>query len=130
MAKGRKKLAVWKGFLVGGTLSLGVYMLGLLLLTLLLVRGTVPEKGSFPVIAVLCGLSALAGGIATARLTGWRAGGALTALIFLTALVLLGLGFWEQIAWLGHGGILLLCGLAGGMLASALSGPGKRRRRK
>lgn len=129
MAKGRKKLAVWKGFLVGGTLSLGVYLLGLLLLTLLLVRGTVPEKGSFPVIAVLCALSALAGGVTAARLTGWRAGGALTALIFLGVLVLLGLGFWEQIAWLGHGGVLLLCGLAGGLLAGALSGPGKRRRK-
>lgn len=130
MAKGRKKLAVWKGSLVGGALSLGVYLLGLLLLTLLLVRGTVSERGSFPVIAVLCVLSALAGGVAAVRLTGQRAGGALAALIFLAVLALLGLGFWEQIAWLGHGGVLLLCGLAGGLLAGALSGPGKRRRRK
>ena len=30
MAKGRKKLAVWQGFLAGGLLSLGVYLLGLM----------------------------------------------------------------------------------------------------
>ena len=109
MAKGRKKRAMWQGFLAGGALSLGVYLLGLLLLTLLLVKGTVSEGGSFPLVAVLCGLSALAGGVLTVRLTGWRAGGALTAAAFLSVLILLGLGFWEQIAWLGRGGVLLLC---------------------
>ena len=129
MAKGRKKLAVWQGFLAGGLLSLGVYLLGLLLLTLLLVKGTLSEGGSFPIVAVLCALSALAGGALTVRLTGWRAGGALTAAIFLSALLLAGLGFWEEIAWLGRGGILLLCGMAGGTLAGA-AGPKKRRRLK
>ena len=127
MAKGRKKRAMWQGFLAGGALSLGVYLLGLLLLTLLLVKGTVSEGGSFPLVAVLCGLSALAGGVLTVRLTGWRAGGGLTAAAFLSVLILLGLGFWEQIAWLGRGGVLLLCGLAGGLLAGA-AGPKTRRR--
>ena len=63
------------------------------------------------------------------RLTGWRAGGVLTAAAFLALLVLAGLGFWERITWLGHGGVLLLCGLAGGLLAG-LAGPKRRRRRK
>ena len=62
------------------------------------------------------------------RLTRRRAGGVLTAAVFLFVLVLAGLGFWEEIAWLGHGGILILCGLAGGALAGA-SGPKPRRRR-
>lgn len=128
MAKGRKKLAVWQGFLAGGLLSLGVYLLGLLLLALLLVKGTVSEGGSFPIVAVLCGLSALAGGVAAVRLTGWRAGGALAAAAFLSVLALLGLGFWEEVAWLGHGGILLLCGMAGGLLAG-LAGRKRRRHR-
>lgn len=129
MVKGRKKLMPWQGFLAGSLVSLGLYLLGLLFLTLLLVKGTVSEGGSFLVVAVLCALSALAGGMLTVRLTGLRAGGALTAAIFLAVLALLGLGFWEQIAWLGHGGILLLCGLAGGLLAGAVGGK-KRRRRK
>lgn len=78
-------------------------------------------------VAVLCVLSALAGGVAAVRLTRWKMGGLLTAAAFLSVLVLLGLGFWEEVAWLGHGGILLLCGLAGGLLAGA-AGPRARRR--
>ena len=129
MAKGRKKLAMWQGFLAGGLLTLGVYLLGLSILTLLLVKGILSEGGSFPMVAALCTLAALSGGQLTVRLTPWRAGGALTAALFLSVLLLAGLGFWEEIAWLGRGGILLLCGLAGGLLAG-VAGPGKRRRRK
>ncbi|MCI9331314.1 MAG: hypothetical protein HFG05_03970 [Oscillibacter sp.] len=129
MAKGRKKLAVWQGFLAGGLLTLGIYFLGLLFLTLLLVKGILSEGGSFPLVAALCTLSTLAGGLITVRLTHWRAGGVLTASIFLCVLVLAGLSFWEQIFWLGHGGGLLLCGLAGGLLAG-VAGPKNRRRRK
>ena len=119
MAKGRKKLAVWQGFLAGGLLSLGVYLLGLLAAALLLVNGVLPEGAQFTVVAALCALAALAGGVLTVRLTRWKAGGVLTALIFLSALLLAGLGFWEEITWLGHGGVLLLCGLAGGALSGA-----------
>lgn len=127
MAKGRKKLVVWQGFLAGGLLSLGVYLLGLLLTALLLVKGMLPEGARFPVVAALCALAALVGGALTVRLTRWKAGGILTALIFLFALLLAGLGFWEEITWMGHGGILLLCGLAGGALSGAAS-PKPRRR--
>lgn len=129
MAKGRKKLAMWQGFLAGALLTLGVYLLGLSILTLLLVKGILSEGGSFPMVAALCTLAALSGGLLTVRLTLWRAGGALTAALFLSVLLLAGLGFWEEIAWLGRGGILLLCGLAGGLLAG-VAGLGKRRRRK
>lgn len=129
MAKGRKKkLAAWQGFLAGGLLSLGVYLLGLLFLTLLLVKGALSEGARFPLVAALCILSALAGGALTVRLTRQRAGGVLTAAIFLFTLVLAGLGFWEEVTWLGHGGILLLCGLAGGALAS-MAAPKQRHRR-
>ncbi len=128
MAKGRKQLAIWQGFLAGGLLALGVYLAGLLLLTLLLVKGTMPERWSFTAVAVLCTLSVLAGGLATVRLTRWRAGGLLTAAIFLAVLSLAGLGFWDEVTWLGRGGILLLCGLAGGLLAG-LNGSRKRRRK-
>ena len=94
MAKGRKKLAVWQGFLAGGLLTLSVYLLGLLLLTLLLVKGALSEGGSFAMVAALCVLATLAGGLLTVRLTLWRAGGVLTAALFLSVLLLAGLGFW------------------------------------
>ena len=110
MAKGKKRPAPWQGLLAGGLLTLGIYLLGLLLLTLLVVKGVLSEGGSFPAAAVLCTLSTLLGGLLAVRLTGWRAGGLLAA-----ALV--------------RGGILLLCGLAGGLLAS-LAGPQKRRRKR
>lgn len=110
-------------------MSLSVYILGLLLLTLLLVKGALSEGGSFPLVAALCAASALAGGLLTVRLTHWRAGGVLTAALFLSVLLLAGLGFWEEVSWLGRGGVLLLCGLAGGLLGGA-AGPRKRRRRK
>ena len=129
MAKAKKPPAPWRGLLAGGLLALGVYLLGLLLLTLLLVKGVLSEGGSFPAVAALCVLSTLGGGLLAVRLTGWRAGGVVTAAMLLTMLALTGLGVWAQIAWLGHGGILLLCGLAGGVLAGA-AGPRKRRRRR
>lgn len=125
----RKQLTVWQGFLAGSLLTLGLYLLGLLFLTLLMVKGALSEGGSFPAVAVLCALSALAGGVLTVRLTRWRIGGVLTAAIFLSALILAGLGFWEEVTWLGRGGVLLLCGLAGGLLAG-VTGPKRRRRRK
>ena len=122
MAKGKKPRPVWQSFVAGGLLSLGTYLLGLSLLALLLVKGALSESGSFPAVAVLCVLSALAGGLPAVRLTGLRWGGVPAAALFLSVLILAGLGFWENIAWLGHGGILLLCGLAGGLLAG-LAGP-------
>lgn len=129
MAKGRKKPAAWQGFLAGGLLTLGLYLLGLLFLTLLLVKGVLSEGGSFPLVAALCLASSFAGGLLTVRLTRRRAGGVLTAVLFLFVLLLAGLGAWGEIAWLGRGGVLLLCGLAGGLAAGA-AGLKKRRRRK
>lgn len=129
MAKGKKQRPAWQSFLSGSLLALGAYLAGLLFLTLLLVKGVLSEGGAFPAVAVLCTLAALAGGILTVRFTGWRAGGVLSAAVFLAALALAGLGFWEEVVWLGHGGVLLLCGLAGGFLAG-LAGPRRQRRRK
>lgn len=128
MAKGRKKkMTAWQGFLAGGLLSLGVYLLGVMFVSLLMVKGVLSESTRFPLVAVLCVLSALAGGALTVRLTRQRAGGLMTAAGFLFVLVLAGLGFWEEVTWLGHGGILLLCGLTGGVLADAAR-PNPRRR--
>lgn len=131
MAKKRKQAAVWQGFLWGGLLSLGIYLLGLLLLALLLVRGTL--SGGFPAVAVLCAAAALGGGLLSVWRTGWGAGVLLTGAIFAGVLILGGLLFWEELAWTGSGGVLLLCALGGGFLATlaSLTGlTGRRRKRR
>ena len=85
-----------------------------------------PLRGrAFPAVAALCALSALAGGVLSVRLTGWPAGGVLSAAAVLAVLALAGLGIWEEVA--GRGGVLLLCGLAGGLLAG---GPVRKKRRR
>ncbi len=130
MAKGKKKAQPpWLPALEGLGVSLGTYLLGQLLVTLLVVRGSLSEGGLFPAVAALCVLSAFCGGLLCARrpLWGMLPSAMLPAALF--AVVLLGVGLlcWEGIAWMGRGGALLLCALAGGLLAGLLSAAGKRR---
>ncbi|MCI9121459.1 MAG: hypothetical protein HFG00_08045 [Oscillibacter sp.] len=126
MAKGRKKMARWKGAALGTGLAAAVYLLGLLLVNLLLVRGVLAD--GFPAAAVLCVLAALSGGLLAARLTGWGAGTLLAAAGFLALLAAVGLGVWAEIT--ARGCVLLLCVLAGGLLAGVLAVRRPRRRRK
>ena len=37
---------------------------------------------------------------------------------------------WQQITWLGRGGVLLLCGAGGGLLAGLLGGRRRKRKRR
>lgn len=130
MGKGRKQqTAVWMVFLQGLLAALGIYLGGQLLLALLLVKGTLPEGGAFPAVAVLCGLSVACGGLLTVRRSPWGTlpAGLLTAGLFAGVLLVVGLSCWESITWLGRGGILLLCALAGGALAGLLGGRRKRK---
>ncbi len=133
MSKGRKQQAAapWMGFLQGGLLALGVYLLGLLLLAFLMVKGTLPERSAFPVVAVLCVLAVFCGGMVAARRSPWGTlpAGLLCAVLFAVVLAAVGTAFWQGITWTGHGGILLLCALGGGGLAGLLGGR-KRRKRK
>lgn len=131
MGKGRRQqTALWRVFLQGVLLALGIYLLGQFLVALLMVKGALPESGGFPAVAVLCVLAVVCGGMATARRAPWGAlpAALLTAGLFAAVLILVGLSSWESIHWLGHGGILLLCALAGGGLAGLLGG--HRRGRK
>lgn len=131
MSKKRKQAAVWQGFLWGGLLSLGIYLLGLLLLALLLVKGTLAKE--FPAMAVLCAAATLGGGLLSIWRTGWGAGGVLTGAVFAIVLILVGILCWEELAWAGSGGILLLCAVGGGLLATlaSLAGLiGKRKKRR
>lgn len=128
MAKKRKQTALWLGFLWGGLLALGVYLLGLLLLALLMVKGTLENE--LPVIAALSAAAALCGGLTAIWRTGWRAGGLLTGVIFAAFLALTGLLLWDNLTWLGMGGLLLLCAVGGGLIASLAGGRKRKRKRK
>lgn len=124
----KKQKPEWTGFLQGILLALGVYLVCQLLTALLLVKGVLPESRSFLVVAVCCAVSALIGGLWVGKTSlGRLAGGVLVAAGFAVVLVAVGLLCWDGILWTGHGGILLLCALAGGVL-SGLTG-GKRARR-
>ena len=134
MAKGKKRRTAAGVVLLQGTaMSLGVYLAGLLLLALLVVKGAVPERAAFPAVAVLCLLGALGGGGVVARRTPWGPlpAALLNTALFAAVLLVVGLACWAD--GIGSKGIiLLLCALAGGLAAGLLGGRrgGRRRKRK
>lgn len=134
MGKKKTPPAAWAGCLQGVLLALGVYLAGILLLALLVVKGVVPANAAFPLTAVLCLLASVGGGLLTVRRGPWGPlpSALLNAVLFAALLILLGMSFWQRITWNGRGGVLLLCILAGGILAGFLGGrrPRRRKRRK
>ena len=136
MSKTKKEAApLWMVLTQGSLTALGTYFAGLLGLSALLVRGSVKEGSGFAVTAGLMILSAFLGGLVTVRRTPWGAvpSGLVTAAVFLSALIIAGLAFWESITFMGRGGVLIACGLGGGILAGVIGGhrprKGKRMRR-
>ena len=132
MGKGKKQSPNGLVFLEGLCLSFGIYLLGQLLVTLLVVKGARTEAGMFPAVAALCLLSALAGGFLCARRPMWGPlpSAMMCAALFAGILAAVGILCWEKgINWAGHGGILILCALAGGLLAGVL-GSGQRKKKK
>ena len=114
--------------------SWGIYLAGHLLLAALLVLGTVGEGVAFAVTAGLCVISSAVGAFLAAGQAGMGRlpGAMLAAALFVCALIAVGALAWQGITWTRHGGILILCALAGGLLAGLLGGRkrgGKRRRR-
>ena len=89
-----------------------------------------PEAGAFPAAAVGCCLASWAGAMTCVRRGPW--GSLPSAMIcaggFLLVLVAVALLCWQQITWLGQGGILLLCGAGGGLLAGLLGSRSRRRK--
>ena len=132
MGKGKKQTPNGLVFLEGLCLSFAFYLLGQLLVTLLAVKGALAEEGMFPAVAVLCLLAASAGGFLCARRPVWGPlpSAMMCAVLFAGILAAAGILCWEEgIAWTGHGGILVLCALAGGLLAGVLGG-GRRKKKK
>ena len=123
----RKKTPAGMVVLQGVLVSLAIYLLAAVVLALLAVKGVVPEESLFPVLAVCCGVCALAGGMICARRVPWGAlpGAMAAAAGFGAVLVAVGLLCWtDGVTWTGRGGILLACVLGGGLLAGLL---GRRR---
>lgn len=129
------KSVVWRKLLRGSLVALGVYLCGGALAALLILRGVLPMRSVFPVMAVLCVLSVLLGGLLAAPGSpiGTLPAALAVAACFAGVLICVGLGCWPGITWMGHGGILLLCALGGGVLAGLLAGSrkgrGKRKRK-
>ena len=133
MAKGKKRrTAAGVVLLQGAAVSVIVYLAGILLLALLVVKGAVPERAAFPAVAVLCLLGTLSGGVVTARRTPWGplSAALLNTALFAAVLLVMGLACWPD--GIGSRGvILLLCALGGGLAAGLLGGRrGRRRKRK
>ena len=133
MAKGKKRrTAAGVVLLQGAAVSVIVYLAGILLLALLVVKGAVPERAAFPAVAVLCLLGTLSGGVVTARRTPWGplSAALLNTALFAAVLLVVGLACWPD--GIGSRGvILLLCALGGGLTAGLLGGRrGRRRKRK
>lgn len=125
--KTRKKTSAGVVVLQGVLVSLGIYLLAAVVLALLAVKGAVPEGSLFPVLAVCCGVCALAGGWTCARRTPWGAlpGAMAAAAGFGAVLAAVGMLCWANgVTWTGRGGILLACILGGGLLSALL---GRRR---
>lgn len=133
MAKGKKKRTATGVVLVQGTaVAAGVYLAGVLLLALLVVKGAVPERAAFPAVAALCLLGALSGGGMVARRTPWGPlpAALLNTVLFAAVLLVVGLACWPDGIG-GRGVILLLFALGGGLTAGLLGGRrGRRRKRK
>ena len=127
MGNGRKQTALWLVFVEGAALSLGIYLLLTVLLSALVVKAVLPEEGSFPAVAASCCLASFAGAMLSVRRSSWGslASAMVSAAGFLLAVVAVALLCWQQITWLGRGGVLLLCGAGGGLLAGLL-GPVRR----
>ena len=131
MGKGGKtRPAAWKGVLRGVLAALGVYLVGTALLALAIVRGGVPESVMFPVTAMLCVLSVFCGGLLTGPMLPPLPGAMAVAACFGGVLLAVGSACWQGVAWAGHGGILLVCTLGGGVLSGLLAGGRRGRRRK
>ena len=132
MGKTKKQKAVWQPFLKGALLSLALYLAGQLLLAALLVKGVLGEGNGFPVIASFCMLSSMCGALLPARYSPWGTlpGALLSAALFACLLIGGGALRWQGITWTGHGGVLLLCALGGGVLAGFLGGRGRRNKKR
>ncbi len=106
MGNGRKQTALWLVFVEGAALSLGIYLLLTVLLSALVVKAVLPEEGE-PAVAASCCLASFAGAMLSVRRSSWGEPGQRHGERrgFCWRWWLWRLLCWQQITWLGRGGV-------------------------
>lgn len=129
-----KKTVGWSKLGTGAVVSVGVYLLGILLIALLMVKGIVaPEKANvilaaWVMVAAFCGSLPVLKIKAAPPLLACLAQSVVFVVLILTASYL----FWEGPVWSRTNVALLLCALVGGLVPGILWGRGgwKKKKRK
>ena len=108
------------------------YLIGVALLALLVVRGSVPEGVSFPAAGLLGFSAAFMGGVWAAPRTPWATlpSALLVGVCLAGELLLIGVCCWDTVALVGQGGALLCCVLGGSAVAGLFAGGWKHHRRR
>lgn len=124
-----KKVPLWKTLTISLALTAAVYGAGVLLVTLLTLRGSLGEERVFPALTLLALLASLSGGLAAGKGGAGPRGSLANAGLFCGLLTLLCLGLWQGIT--RQGVILLSALLLGGLTAALIWGkvgkrPGRR----
>ena len=113
-----KNKSAWKGLLTGLLVTAVVNFVGILLTTLLVMRGTLGEEQTFPLLAAAALFSAFCGGLAAGR-------GTLGCLL----LIMICLSTWDEMIT-SRGLLILAMVLAGGLLSGTVCGKSGKRQRK
>lgn len=124
-----KKSSLWKTLAVSLIVTAAVYGVGVLLVTLLTLRGVLGEERIFSALAVLALLTSLIGGLTAGQGKAGPRGSLANTGLFAGFLTLLCLGLWQKVT--SQGCILLAALLLGGLAAAAIRGkvgkhPGRR----
>ena len=128
MGNGKKRAApLWLVLTQGGLTALAVYFAGILVLSAMVVNGTVGEGSAWGVMVALGALAGFFGGVVAGRRTPWgaSAAGMVVALIFAVAVGVAGLACWGEVMLAKRGILLAAAALTGGGAAGLL----KRRRK-
>lgn len=118
--------------LLGGGAAVLAAVLALLVCSLLISAGAVPERFMERAVLAACVLGALTGGLLAARRIGRSSllvGTGVGAILFLL-LLLAGMLLFEDISVSNGGGMMLLSCLCGGALASILGSRPKKKRKR
>ena len=124
-----KNKSAWKGLLTGLLVTAAVNFAGILLTTLLVMRGTLGEEQTFPLLTAAALTSAFCGGLAVGRGTLGFGGACLNAVGFDLLLIVISLSTWDEMIT-SRGLLILAAVLAGGLLSGTVCGKSGKHQRK
>lgn len=131
MAKDKKSVGEWGVFLQGAMLSLGTYVVCMFVLALMLVKGILPQEIEMAIVTGGAFFASMLGGIASSNGSslGRFPASMISAGVFAIILITVGLIGWRETFWGGSSAVLLVCVMAGGVVAGLWSAR-KRKPRK